>query len=204
VPEFDADGDDSYIRRDLTAARALLRDNQWTADNLPILDYGFPNSVTERQIFEQFRNFMAQIGYPAGKIRPMIFATYGDYQRAYSQGKVTLINSSWTMDYPDAENIMQLFYGPNAAPGSNSASYDNPEYNRLFDRAASMQESSARTRLYRRMNRLVMQDCATISGLSRTLLLLWDKNVIMQPDRSFVGGYFLRFVDVEDGNGHAP
>lgn len=204
VPEFDPDEDDSYIRRDLTTARALLRDNHWTADNLPILDYGFPNSVTERQIFEQFRNFMAQIGYPAEKIRPMIFATYGDYQRAYSQGKVTLINSSWTMDYPDAENVMQLFYGPNAAPGSNSASYDNPEYNRLFDRAASMQESSARTRLYRRMNRLVMQDCATISGLSRTLLLLWDKHVIMQPDRSFVGGYFLRFVDVEDGNGRAP
>jgi len=204
VPEYDPAEDRGYTRRDLARARALLRDNHWTADNLPTLDYGFPNSVTERQIFEQFRNFMSQIGYPPEKIRPMIFATYGDYQRAYSQGKVTLINSSWTMDYPDAENIMQLYYGPNAAPGSNSASYDNPEYNRLFERAASMSESPERTRIYRRMNRLLMHDCATISGISRTLLFLWDKHVIMKPDRSFLGGYFLRFVDIDDSAEDEP
>ena len=152
--------------------------------------------MTERQAFEQFRNFMVELGYPTEKIRPMIFATYGDYQRAYSQGKVTLINSSWTMDYPDAENIMQLYYGPNAAPGSNSASYNNPTYNRLYETSSTLSESPERTRIYREMNQLLMEDCASIAGISRTLLFLWDKTVIMQPDRSFLGGYFMRFVDL--------
>ena len=196
VPEYDPDRDQAYVQRDLQAAIELLTKYGWNEDNLPVLDYGFPNSVTERQIFEQFRNFMMEMGYPAEKIRPLIFASYGDYQRAYSQGKVTLINTSWTMDYPDAENNMQLFYGPNSAPGSNSASYNNPDYDRLYESSASMSESPERTVIYRQMNQLMMDDCASISGISRTLLFLWDKNVIMQPDRSFLGGYFMRFVDL--------
>ena len=198
VAEYDADGDKTYIQRDLQAAVDLLKANGWNKKNLPVLDYGFPNSVTERQVFEQFRSFMMEMGYPAEKIRPMIFATYGDYQRAYSQGKVTLINTSWTMDYPDMENIMQLYYGPNAAPGSNSASYNNPVYDRLYESSASLNESPGRTRIYREMNQLLMDDCASFTGISRTLLFLWDKNTIMKPDRSFVGGYFMRFVDLRE------
>jgi len=198
VPEYDPDGDKSYITHDLDGAKRLLEENGWNAETLPTLEYGFPNGVTERQAFEQFRNFMMSAGFPADKIRPLIFATYGDYQRAYSQGKVALINSSWTMDYPDAENLMQLYYGPNAAPGSNSASYNNAEYNRLYEISAVMNESPERTAIYREMNRLLMDDCASITGISRTLLFLWDRKFIMKPDRSFLGGYFLRFVDVAE------
>jgi ABC-type transport system substrate-binding protein len=201
VPEYEPGGDEAYNRRDLPGALALLEAFGWTPDTLPTLEYGFPNSVTERQIFEQFRDFMLDIGYPPEKIRPLVFATYGDYQRAYSQGKVSLINSSWTMDYPDAENVMQLYYGPNAAPGSNSSSYRNPEYDMLYEQAASMSESPERTRIYRAMNQMLMEDCVSFTGISRTLLLLWDKNAAMVPDRSFVGGYFLRFVDINDAGG---
>jgi len=147
---------------------------------------------------------MMDAGSPANKIRPLIFATYGDYQRAYSLGKITLINSSWTMDYPDAENLMQLYYGPNAAPGSNSANYNNPQYNRLYEASVAMNESPERTLIYREMNQLLMNDCASITGISRTLLFLWDKKVIMKPDRSFLGGYFMRFVDMADPVSSTP
>ena len=204
VPEYDPQGDTAYITHDLDGARRLLRENGWDEDTLPVLDYGFPNGVTERQSFEQFRNFMMTAGYPADKIRPMIFATYGDYQRAYSQGKVSLINSSWTMDYPDAENLMQLYYGPNAAPGSNSASYDNPAYNRLYEISSTMSESPERTRIYREMNQMLMDDCVGITGISRTLLFLWDRKFIMRPDRSFLGGYFLRFFGIAEPANTTP
>jgi ABC-type transport system substrate-binding protein len=198
VPEYDPEAGAGYNRRDLTAARALLQENGWDENTLPTLEYGFPNSVTERQVFEQFRNFMMDAGYPASKIRPVVFATYGDYQRAYSQRKLTLVNSSWTMDYPDVENIMALYYGPNASPGSNSSNYDNPDYNRLYEASAALDVSPERTRNYREMNQLLMDDCVSITGVSRTLLFLWDKQAIMKPDRSFLGGYFMRFVDIAD------
>jgi len=201
VPEFDSRASRDYVRYDPEGARRLLAEAGWNADNLPVLQYGFPSSVTERQMFEQFRSFMIDIGYPEDKVQALTFATYGDYARAYSQRKVMLITSSWTMDYPDAENVVQLYYGPNAAPGSNSSNFDDPRFNELFDAGATLPESPQRTELFRAMNQRVMDECATVAGLSRTLLFLWSRSAIMQPDRSFVGGYYLRFVDTVETAG---
>jgi hypothetical protein len=61
-----------------------------------------------------------------------------------------------------------------------------------------MLPSPERTELYRQMNQLVIDDCAAISGISRNLLFLWHKDAVMLPDRSFVSGFFLRFVDLAD------
>ena len=144
---------------------------------------------------------MADIGYPSEKIRPLTFATYGDYARAYLNREVMLITTGWTMDYPDAENTISLFFGPNASPGSNNANYDNEEFNRLYRASTAMDSSPMRTTLYRNMNRIVQEDCVTISGISRNLILLWDRKLSMLPDRSFLGGFFFRFVDVANTNG---
>ncbi len=194
--EFDPGLEPGYIELDLDGARQLLAVHGWNADNLPVLEYGFPASVTERQMFEQFRSFMVDLGFPRENIKPLTFASYADYYRAYSRREVMLITSSWTMDFPDAENTMQLFYGPNGAPGSNSANYNNARYDELYRSSSSLMPSAERTTLYREMNRMVMEDCASITGLSRTLLFLWDREALMLPDRSFVGGFFLRFVEV--------
>jgi ABC-type transport system substrate-binding protein len=199
LPEYDPAQGQDYVQHDPDGARALLAENGWQANNLPLLEYGFPASVTERQMFEQFRGFMQAIGWPADKVQPLAYGNYGEYSRAYSQGQVMLITSSWTLDYPDAENTLQLFYGPNAAPGSNSASFNDPQFNALYAQAAPLPPSPERTSLFRAMNRRVMDECATISGLSRTLLLMWDRQVIMRPDRSnSLGGFFLRFVDLRE------
>ncbi len=198
APEFDPAQDRISVERDLDAARELLERNGWDDDNLPVLEYGLQSSVTERQIFEQFRSFMTDLGYPREKIRPLTYATYGDYARAYLNREVMLITTGWTMDYPDAENTMQLFFGPNASPGSNSANYNNEEFNRLYRAGSSMQPSPVRTAMYRNMNRLVINECATISGVSRRLILIWGRDMNMLPDRSFLGGFFLRFAAGSD------
>ncbi len=194
APEFDKNQDTGSISRDLDGARGLLSRYGWNAGNLPVLEYGFTASVTERQMFEQFRSFMVDIGYPQEKIRALTFATYGDYARAYLNREVMLTTTGWTMDYPDAENTVRLFFGPNSSPGSNSANYNNEEFDRLYRGSSSMQPSPMRTAMYRNMNQIVIDDCATISGVSRKLILLWSRDLAMLPDRSFVGGFFFRFV----------
>lgn len=199
--EFNQEQTSRAASRDLAGARKLLRESGWHAANLPELEYGFPSSVTERQMFEQFRSFMADIGYPAGKIRPLTFATYGDYARAYLNREVMLTTTGWTMDYPDAENTMQLFYGPNSSPGSNSANYNSTEFNRLYRASATMPPSPMRTSMYRNMNRILLEDCVSISGIARTLILLWNRDRVMLPDRSFVGGFFFRFVYTQQDGG---
>jgi len=154
-------------------------------------------------MFEQFRSFLGEIGYPQEKIKPLTFATYGDYARAYLNREVMLITTGWTMDYPDAENTIQLFYGPNASPGSNNANFDNSEFNRMYRESSGMPASPERTAMYREMNQIVIDNCVTISGISRRLILLWSRDLAVLPDRSFVGGFFFRFVAPRNA-GQAP
>ena len=131
VPEFDAALSRDSVTRDVAGARRLLAENGWTADTLPELIYGSTGGVRPRQFFEQFRAWLMQIGFPKEKIVLKQFATFGDLNKQWRESRLPYIAVGWGLDYPDAQNTLQLFYGPNRAPGSNSSNYDNPEYNRL-------------------------------------------------------------------------
>jgi ABC-type oligopeptide transport system substrate-binding subunit len=89
-----------------------------------------------------------------------------------------------------------LFYGPNGSPGSNDANYNNPEFDRMFEQSSVLQPGPERTSLYRQMNRMVVDDCVAMTGLSRTIIIFWSKDVIAFPDRSFVGGFYFPYVDL--------
>jgi oligopeptide transport system substrate-binding protein len=60
-----------------------------------------------------------------------------------------------------------------------------------------MLPSPERTEIYRRMNQMVIDDCLSVTGLARIRIHLWHKDVIALPDREIVGGFFLKYVDLE-------
>lgn len=201
VPEYDPSVPRDSVTRDLEGARKLLRDNDWTAENLPELVYGTTSGVTNRLQYEQYRAWLKEVGYPPEKIILKQYATFGDISKAWKESQLPWVSKGWGLDYPDAENTLQLFYGPNASPGSNDANYRNPEYDRLYEESSVMLPSPQRTALYRKMNRILIDDCIAMTGLSRTRIYLWHKDVIAMPDREIVGGFFLKFVDiVEDSS----
>ena len=199
VPEFDPAMSRASITRDVEGARRLLRDNGWTADNLPVITYGTTSIVLNRLMYEQFRAWLKEIGYPPEKVVLKQYATFGDISRAWKESDLPWVVKAWGLDYPDAENTLQLFYGPNGSPGSNDANYHNPEYDALFRQAKVMLPSPERTEIYRRLNQMVVDDCLTATGISRTRVHLWHRNVIAYPDREIVGGFFLKYVDLADG-----
>jgi ABC-type transport system substrate-binding protein len=196
VPEFDPGLSTVSVELDVDGARKLLADNGWTAETLPSLDYGAVGAANQQQMYEQFRGFMERIGYPPEKIVWKPYPNFGDLQSAWKQSELPLVFHSWTLDFPDAENALQVFYGPNHSPGSNDSNYSNPDYDRLYEQAAAMPPSPERTALYARMNRILIDDCVAITGIARTRILLWHDEVIAFPDREIEGGYFLRYVDL--------
>ena len=201
VPEFDPELSDESVTLDIDGAKKLLADNDWHEDNLPEIVYGAPAGVNQRMFYEQFRGFLKKIGYPPEKIVLKQYATFGDFVKDTSNSLLPFIFKGWGLDFPDAENTLQLFYGPNGSPGSNDANYKNPEFDRLYEQSAVMLPSPERTAVYQRMNQMLIDDCVTISGLARTRIYLWHKDVIAMPDREIVGGFYLRCVDIaDDGN----
>ena len=195
-PEFDPELSRASVTRDVPGGRKLLRDAGWTPDNLPQLVYGTTGGATERLTFEQFRAWMRDIGFPREKVVQKTYANFGDISRAWKRSELPLVAKGWGLDYPDAENTLQLYYGPNASPGSNDANWKNAEYDRMYEQASIMQPSPERTAIYHRMNQLVIDDCVAITGISRTRIYLWHRNVIAIPDREILGGFWLKYVDV--------
>lgn len=198
VPEFDPGLSTASVTRDVEGARRLLAENGWTAENLPVFVYGATAGVIQRLFFEQFRAWLKEIGYPGEKVVLRQYATFGDISKAWKQAELPWVAKGWGLDYPDAENTLQLFYGPNASPGSNDANYHDPEYDRLYEQASVMLPSPERTAIYRRMNRILIDACVAATGLSRTRIHLWHRNVIALPDREIVGGFFFKYVDLEE------
>ncbi len=197
MPGYRVDGAAQSQEERLTKARALLAEHQISADLLPQLEYAMPAGPRHQQGFELFRASMLQLGFPASRVKSRSYATFADYNRAYKQGQAQLMLLGWGMDYPDPENILQLYFGPNKAPGPNAAQFDFKPYNDLYQALETTQDPGERAQLYAEMNAVIKDQCPTIAGTARRNLFLTHKNVLAVPDRDVVNGYFLRFVKVE-------
>ena len=197
VLEYNPDMSQDSVTLNIEAAKKRLVKSGWDSDSLPELAYHTSGNVTNRLFYEQFRGFLKKIGYPVKKIKYNPYPSFGAFSKALKDGKTPFFSLAWGLDYPDAENTLQLFYGPNKSPGSNNFNYVNPEFDTLFEKAKTMQTSPERTVLYQKLNQMVIDDCVVLSGLSRNRIYLWHHDVIMYPDREILGGFFARYVDVK-------
>jgi oligopeptide transport system substrate-binding protein len=62
--------------------------------------------------------------------------------------------ASWIADYPDGDDFMQLFYGPNSYQ-NNNACFRMAEWDRIYEKTKSMPDSPERNQLYRQLWRMV-------------------------------------------------
>jgi oligopeptide transport system substrate-binding protein len=104
-----------------------------------------------RQVDELWKKNMDTIG-----IR-MVFKKdkLPELRKMARAGKLQMRNDGWNADYPDAENFMQLLYGPNVGQ-SNDSRFKLPEFDRLYEEARKLPDSPERTKLYDRMTDLVI------------------------------------------------
>lgn len=119
------------------------------------LDLGRADDIELRQSAELFVAFMERLGIVVRLSLNNGPAFYEKLERRQAQ----MFLLSWLGDYPDAENFLQCFYGPNASPGPNRANYVNAEFDRLLEKARIMSDGPERTALYQRMARMVVDDC---------------------------------------------
>jgi len=90
---------------------------------------------------------------------------YNRFQDKIRKGNAQLFEWGWNADYPDPENFLFLLYGPNkkvGAGGENAANYDNPEFNRLFERMKDMDNGPARQAIIDQMLEIVRRDAPWI------------------------------------------
>lgn len=188
-PEFngwDPDFKNPNSEYDIEKARKLLAQAGYPdgvgPDGNPLtLNYETTGSSTAtQQNADFFRQEMKKLG-----IKIIINQnTWTEFQEKLRTNRAQIYALGWIADYPDPENFLQLFYGPNKSPNPNNANYVNPEYDKLYKEMAALsdfdpEEAKRKYRLCREMENIVTRDCPWIFGLnyySYTLCHKWRKN----------------------------
>ena len=99
---------------------------------------------------------------------------FSDNIKAAEACQLTMWGSSWHSDYPDGENFMQLFYGPNTHQ-SNHACYRSAAFDKYYEQMSRMPNSPERDRLFLLMARQMEVDGVMRLGSARY------RNVLIYP-----------------------
>lgn len=186
---FDAGRWEEYYKGRATAANGPVPPSVEGADNSPLpfgrskesakrllAEAGYPGGIDPdtgkrlrlsldigktsqdiRESTELFVSFMADCGI---EIVPD-YHTWPAFLERISSRRSQLFRIGWVGDYPDAENFLQIFYGPNASPGPNRSNYSNPGFDALFLKAVSSGREE-RIKLYGELQKIVKEDCPWI------------------------------------------
>jgi peptide/nickel transport system substrate-binding protein len=116
-----------------------------------VLERWSPPTSFSRQEDEQWKKNMDAIGLR------IVFKKDGlqEMRKMARQGKLPMRTDGWNADYPDAENFMQVLYGPNVGQ-ENHARFSLPAFDKLYDAAHRLPDSPERTKLFDQMTALVV------------------------------------------------
>ncbi|MEI6970493.1 MAG: ABC transporter substrate-binding protein [bacterium] len=120
-----------------------------------VIEIGSAGEAEARESTELLANFVRKLGV---ELIPS-YNHWPSFLSKMERRQCQLYKLGWVADYPDAQNFLQLFYGPNSSPGPNHSNYVNPEFDRLYVKVRTMPDSPERTAIYRQMADMVIEDC---------------------------------------------
>ena len=157
---WDPDYQAEFYQYDPDRARALAEEakrlhRERFGKELPSIAYTLRgNRAASRARGEFLRLCWKAVGIDV-EIEALDFAKWLDERDAHN---LQFFSAGWVADYPDEETYLSLFYGPNYEGGSNGTGYQNPEYDRLYERARVLRDSPRRRKLYVQMARMIDRD----------------------------------------------
>ena len=158
-----------------------------------------PAGALSSEQAEMFTRQLADIGI---KVESN-FNTFPELSDKMNKKKAQFFGLAWGADYPDAENFLQLFYGPNESPGSNSFNYKDPEFDRLFSQAKVMQPSPERTAIYSQLRAKIIEDQPMIGSMARTRFWAWNQRVQhFKPEETYYSWF--KYLDLAEPESGAP
>jgi oligopeptide transport system substrate-binding protein len=170
----------SSIQYDPVAANALLDKFGYKKGgdgyrNLPngqpfTIRYSARNDSTGQQQAEMWKKTYDSIAIRMrGDIRP-----FPDLLKAEKSCQLQTRTSPWIADYPDGDNFMQLYYGPNTGQNNNGC-VKIPAYDELYRASQKLPDGPERDLIYHKMTRIMELYSAQRLGYARY------RNMVAQP-----------------------
>jgi oligopeptide transport system substrate-binding protein len=140
-------------------------------DGKPLLiRYTSRNEASGVLLAEMWRKTYNRLGIRMENQRMIL----SDLLQAETRCKVQSRNYQWMADYPDGDNFMQLFYGPNVNQ-NNAGCLADPETDKLYAATRMLPAGPERDALYHRMARRI-----DVLGAARMAYARY-RNMLAQP-----------------------
>jgi oligopeptide transport system substrate-binding protein len=130
------------------------------------------NSSLHRQISEFVVQELNKIGIPA-KPSMNSFPVFLERSR---RGELQFWHGGWVLDYPDAENILQLLASSNFPPGPNNTYYANKKVDALFEKIRISEDGPEKYKMMEDLEVEVNRDLPWV-------MLYYSRNYILSQGR---------------------
>lgn len=170
----------STLQFDPAAANALLDKFGYKkgADGFRTLPDGKPlvvNYVARNDTTGQHQAEMWKKAYDLVAVRMVAHKKpFPDILKGEKACQVQSRTSPWVADYPDGDNFMMLFYGPNMHQANNSC-FKHPDYDKMYLQSQSMPAGPERDALFHKMARILEVYGGVRMGYARY------RNMVSQP-----------------------
>ncbi len=164
---------DLPYKYDLPLAKEYLKKAGFpNGKGLPKLIYDVRGADTrKRQMGEFVQQELRNLGIEV-EVRLNTFPAFLEKSRS---GDLQFWQGGWVLDYPDAENVLQLLTTAHFPPGPNSSQYSNPEYDRLFNELRELEDGDRKFELMRNLEDIIHRDLPwTMQYYSRNYILYHD------------------------------
>jgi len=172
IPGYSPSRDLPYHYDLVKAKEYLAKAGHPEGKGLPTFIFSIRGTDTrKRQMGEFIQKELQAIGINT-EIQINTFPAFLDKSR---KGELQLWQGGWVMDYPDAENVLQLLYSENHPPGPNSSHYKNPEFDKLFEKVKYLEDGEEKFVLMKKMEDIVNKDLPWVMQYySRNYILYHD------------------------------
>ncbi len=164
IAGYDPNYKNPFSVHDIAKAKEFMKKAGFPdGKGLPVINYETTATTIARQMAEFFAMKMKDIGV----IVNVSTNTWPELMKKVKAKQAMMYGMSWLADYPDAENFLQLLYGPNKAPGSNGSNFDDPAFNEMFKTSSVMQDSPKRSEIYKSAAQYLADQVPWILGIHR-------------------------------------
>ena len=111
-------------------------------------------SSTHRQQAEFVKRELERIGINV----KIVLNTFPAFLEKARFGKLQFWQDGWALDYPDAENVLQLLISKNHPPGPNATYYSNEVFNNLYEKIRTIPEGEEKWNLMGKMENIINED----------------------------------------------
>ena len=186
--------DKSYRGPDIERARQLLAKAGYpNGEGLPTIDYYTGRQQNGQEQSEMLSKQLKRIGINV----QVHLLDFSQLIQKVDEKSAQFFSFAWSSDYPDGENNLALFYGPNEAPGANHFNYMNAEYDRLYEKVVAMPQSPERVAIYEQMQAMLFEDCPYAGSMARTrFYVVTPRMTNFKPTETFETWY--KYIDLTD------